>query len=430
MSVDRSKAPETHEFPYRKIPAERTLVTDGRVTVHIIDRGDIPVGRVDIMYMYGSRHSTVQLGSATYANALAPMLLEGTKDMDSAALAEVFDFAGAEVQAAASETALRVSVTSLNESTPDLLRTLATVINNAALPADKFGIIALQALQKFEISQTQPARIAADRLRTVMAGEGHPYLRAARRSDFTDLSHDSLVTAWQTATAHTDLHIFFSGKLTADLEEALTDLARALRPTPATDLYTVPVTPMSALPPVTEHIDMPQSLQTAICAGIPTIGREHPDYIPLRLTVMALGGYFGSRLMTNIREEKGLTYGISAALLGTYEGAYAMISAQCAAGTGELVLGEIKSELTKLAEDGMGADELRRLRQYAASQLMGTLDTPMAIADYYINRLSVGTPADYFGAQQRAIAALDSPTLRRMAATYLRPERLRTVTCG
>ena len=178
------------------------------------------------------------------------------------------------------------------------------------------------------------------------------------------------------------------------------------------------------------HTDFPESMQNAIAMGIPAISRHHEDYVPLRLTVMALGGYFGSRLMTNIREEKGLTYGIGAALMGGHEGSHAYISAKCDSNFTDKVISEIKAELVRLASDPPRGEELERLRMHAYVSLLEILDTPKSIMDYYRTMLIAGTPADYLERQLKGITGLSSDVISEMASKYLRPELLRTSIAG
>ncbi len=182
--------------------------------------------------------------------------------------------------------------------------------------------------------------------------------------------------------------------------------------------------------PQTRRITKEGAFQDAIAAGMPGPDRSHSDYIALRLTVMALGGYFGSRLMLNIREEKGLTYGINAALMGTPEGSMLNIAAQCDGRSTDTVISEIGAEMRRMVTDPPTGEELRRLKLHASTDLAEILDTPTSIMGYYANRLYVGTPDDYFERQQKAIETLSPDIISEMAARYLDPSRLTIVTAG
>ena len=145
---------------------------------------------------------------------------------------------------------------------------------------------------------------------------------------------------------------------------------------------------------------------------------------------MALGGYFGSRLMTTIREEKGLTYGITAALIGSQEGAYLKISAQCDKSFTAAVLDETRNELRRLVTDPPRGEELQRLKLHAQSALAEMLDTPQSIATYYITELLVNTPTNYYDMQQDSIDAFGPDKCAALAEKYLNPDKLLTAIAG
>lgn len=184
------------------------------------------------------------------------------------------------------------------------------------------------------------------------------------------------------------------------------------------------------MPPATSVTDRPESLQSAVVLSIPAIARTHPDYNFLRLTVTALGGYFGCRLMTNIREDKGYTYGITASLIGSHDGSYITVSAQCDKRYTEALIDEVRNELRGMVTRPLGADELSRLRFNAASDLASTLDSPMNMMDYYELQQTVGTPPGYFDARQDALADITPEIICAISQKYLDPDALRISIAG
>jgi predicted Zn-dependent peptidase len=145
---------------------------------------------------------------------------------------------------------------------------------------------------------------------------------------------------------------------------------------------------------------------------------------------MALGGYFGSRLMSNIREEKGLTYGISASLCGNYEGAYVEIDAQCDASFVEQVVEESRKEIASLWENPPRDEELHRIKLRVWSSLASIADTPFATSDYYITRRIVGTTDSYFQDQMEALKNLTSHRIAEIAKKHLNPDALTVAIAG
>ena len=171
-------------------------------------------------------------------------------------------------------------------------------------------------------------------------------------------------------------------------------------------------------------------MQSAIKIGIPTILRTHPDYIPLRILITALGGYFGSRLMQNIREDKGYTYSISALLIGMRNNSCITISSQCATAYTQKVIEEIIKEIHKLQTEPISTDELERVKAYMRGDLAKTTDTPFTLSDYYCAAITNNIPEDYFIKQSMAIDNITPATLQDMAIKYLATNQMLTIVAG
>ncbi len=163
---------------------------------------------------------------------------------------------------------------------------------------------------------------------------------------------------------------------------------------------------------------------------IPAISREHDDYEMLRITVCALGGYFGSRLNANIREAKGLTYGIGASIIGIDGYGAINISCQCDCQYVDTVISEIRHELDAMRSGDYSADELARLKRFYMTSLSGILESPFSIMDFYESGLIADIPSDYFKQQLDALEVLSPITLSEMATKYFNSEAALTVVAG
>ncbi|MDE7408183.1 MAG: insulinase family protein, partial [Muribaculaceae bacterium] len=157
---------------------------------------------------------------------------------------------------------------------------------------------------------------------------------------------------------------------------------------------------------------------------------EHHDYVDLRCAIIGLGGYFGSRLMTEVRERQGLTYGISAALFGYPEAGIMMIASQTDNRSAQKLIEATKREILQLQEGPMGAAEFERLRRYIYSQLLSTLDNPFTIMDYY-ETLKLNFIADgYFQRQIDALSSMTPERLRRVMADHIDITKMKTSVAG
>lgn len=427
--LDRRQRPAVSSFSFREMPPCHVSTLDNGVRLHIIDNGTMPVNRVTIVAGYGAENGE-KATDVSAAHLLLPLFAEGTTDKSGAEIAHIIDYEGAMIETPVTELFTCLSLTSLNCATPRLTPLLTDIFRNATIPDEAFRAVRSRSAQRYEIQCGNPATVATRGMVPLVYGPHHPLRHRIDSETIMATEVDMVRHVHASARDKATIDIFAGGKMDKSTVDAITALGLSLRDKKLDSPLPLAVHPFKFAEAQRIAIAMPESLQTAISISIPAIPRSHPDYNNLRLTVMALGGYFGSRLMTNIREEKGLTYGIGASLLGNLDGAYVTISAQCRAGSADTVISEIGNEINTLATEPMGADELSRLRQYAFTQLMSTLDSPFSITDYYRNMLMLGIPEDYFRQQFEAITTLTPQTIMEIAGRYLAPEGMRIVTAG
>ena len=168
-------------------------------------------------------------------------------------------------------------------------------------------------------------------------------------------------------------------------------------------------------------------MQSAIVMMIKAIPRKHPDYFKLRVLVTVLGGYFGSRLMSNIREDKGYTYGINSSLSGRAFDGYIGISTECDTQYTWQVIEETKKEMRRLQEEPIPQQELDIVKRHMLSDLVKTLDTPFNIGGYIGNMFCYGVYPEYFNEQVQEIINVTSDQLLTIAQRYFDLEKLRVV---
>jgi len=177
-------------------------------------------------------------------------------------------------------------------------------------------------------------------------------------------------------------------------------------------------------------VDKDDAMQSSVVFLQNSIMRNHPDYIKLRIVITALGGYFGSRLMKNIREEKGYTYSIGASLLCTKNLSYINISSECdTAYTAELIK-EVKIEIEKLRAQEMDNEELSTLKNCMLSDLVKILDTPLSMAGLVTSHLFYSTGTDYFNKQREIIENITAKDIKEIAFKYLNIDNFYIVVAG
>jgi zinc protease len=158
--------------------------------------------------------------------------------------------------------------------------------------------------------------------------------------------------------------------------------------------------------------------------------RSHADFAGMKVLNAILGGYFGSRLMNNLREDKGYTYGIGSSVVPLRKGGYFVISGEVGAGVTKEALSEIKFELNRLCAEQVGESELSLVRSYLTGEMLRAVDGPFAQADLYRELIEDGLEISHFEELIDTIRHINAQQLQDLAIRYLSPDDLFTLVVG
>ena len=177
-------------------------------------------------------------------------------------------------------------------------------------------------------------------------------------------------------------------------------------------------------------VDRPGSVQASIRLGGPAVRREAPDYPALQLANLAYGGYFSSRLVENIREDKGYTYGPHSRISHSAAGSRLVVDADVATAVTAPALLEIWYELGRMATLPITAEELENVRQYAVGSLALSISTQAGLASTLSALIGVGLGLDWLREHPRRLAAVTLEETFAAARTYLAPSGMLAVVLG
>lgn len=426
MSVDRTTAPAVSEIGRMAVKRPVTMTLDNGVELTVLDSGEMEINRLTVMTDGGVTEAPM----AEIAMVTPDALREGTTTRSGADIANVLEDNGAWVKSLGHMHHTTLTTFSLNSRFDDVLPVVLDMLENPTFPEREVASIVDRAAARMEVNLSRVGYHASMELERLVKGANHPSVKEATPEQIRNIGPDAL-REWHSRTlAPGHCRVFLSGRVDDRMVERVERAfgARQGRGEGVEPLY-VSHTPSGNHERV--FVERPGALQSAVAMGCSTISRESEDYVDLRIAVMALGGYFGSRLMANIREDKGYTYGIGAALLGGREGAMVQISTEAGNEYRDAVVDEVLIELERLKDAStFGADELDRLKRHLMTSLASTLDTPFTMMEYYENMVLSSTPADYFERQQRAIRAIDGERIARVAQKYLKAEDFYTVIAG
>lgn len=408
-TLDRTIPPLTNPFGRLVIPEPKHSILDNGIPLSIIGNDTDDVILLSIVWSGG----IAEAQSPATAALASIVMREGTSNHTGAEIAETLEYNGAQLSILPSPHFTRIDLKSLKSRFEQILPAIIDIFQNPSYPEHEFNILRENQARSLEIEREKVDFHAANAMNRLVMGDRHPLASESTPESVRAISRSDVMAFWRKIFCACPAHIYMAGHITPDIEHLVNKHIGSIRfeTEPAAQINI----PFMASSLRETFVSRPESLQSAVRLAIPTIGRDHPDYTSLRLLVMALGGYFGSRLMANIREDKGYTYGINAYLLGYREGGVMMIGTQCDNSYVEALIGETKQEIARLSSGDFSAEEIERIRFNAMSQLASMLDTPFTITDYYRNHLLSDTPADYFYRQQEAIAALSAENLASLA---------------
>ena len=418
MKLNRAIAPPIKEFEKLEIPQCRILVLDNGIKLNIIDHGEFDVNRLTMSWLGGA----YDVDSFSALMLATELMREGTKLHTGAEIAENLDFNGAWLRNNFHSHHTSIVLHSLNNKFDSVLPIIVETITSPLFPLKEFEINREKIAKRKELNLSKVAYLSNQNNHQLIFGDNHPCAKDETVEEIYNISLNDIKEIQQNIFLPNGCELFLAGRITPQIEDIINNQLGQLTSTKEPLKHNI--IPISPSETKLNIIDVEDAMQSAITMSIPTIPRSNPDYIDLRYTIMALGGYFGSRLMTNIREDKGYTYGISASLLGNWEGGVATISTQCDNSYVKQVIDEVKKEIESLKYNDVDDDELNRLKQYAMTQIAGILDSPFSIMDYYENMRHVLTPPDYFYSMQESLNNLTSERIATLAQQYLTVNKL------
>lgn len=423
--LDRSQQPPLHEMEEYTIQHPVCQVLPNGVKLYILDTGDVEITRIDLVFDAGKQYQD-QVMQALFANR---MLREGTRSLNRAEIAEKLDFYGAWMDQNVAYDHAFVSLYSLNKYLPQTIDLLAQMVQEPVFDEQALEVVKQNNLQIHRVSLRKTSVQARRKFNKVVYGTDHLYGMMAEEADYQAINHEVLVSFYQRQYHSGNLSIYLSGHITDD---CITRIQQAFghpfgQIQPAVPRHNLEV----SLHPAAKHfVEVENSVQSTVVIGKSTIGVLHPDCLPLRMLITLLGGYFGSRLMTSVREEKGYTYGIFSMLNPTPSDNALMILSDCAHEFVQPLLDEVYHQIDLLQQERVGEDELTKVRSYLQGDLCRTYDSSLTLSDAWIYVHTQGLPDTYFHDYWQTISNTTAADLQRLACTYLCKESLTEVVAG
>ena len=295
------------------------------------------------------------------------------------------------------------------------------LITESVFPEQELDIYRQNMKQRLEVNLRKCEFIAGRLIDEYLFGFDHPYGIYSSAEMYDALDRGDLKSFHERYYVNGQAMIFVAGILPADLEASLNRIFGQL-PLNRTPLPTI----LHPVKPTLEKkhfiLNDPDGVQGAIRLARPFPNRHHPDYKPAMVLNTLFGGYFGSRLMDNIREEKGYTYGIYSHIQNHIGQTAWMVSTEAGREVCEATIREIHHEMKRLREDEIPDDELMMVRNYLMGTILGDLDGPFQIIGRWKNLILNGLDSQFFYDTLKTIREITPQELNALADKYLREE--------
>ena len=424
MILDRTTAPPSQKVAHVNIlKAEKTLLHN-QIPLYTIKAGEQPVMRLELIFDAGSRFDT----SGGESLFISKMLTEGTKNHKAAEISEFFDQFGAFIEINQSFERLAIVVHGMTKHLPKLLPMLHELISVSVIPAEEFQMHRNIASQTLKVNLEKTSFVASQVFREQIFGINHPYGKSINQTTIENISREAVVNFYEKQIKGKRFTVFLSGNFG---ETEIKEINESLGKISVKDIEK-PIEKSYASPEVGENlvVERPENLQSSIRLGRKLFNRSHPDFFKFIVANTIFGGYFGSRLMKNIREDKGFTYGISSSLIPQREAGYLIIGTDVKKEFTQQTLDEITKEINVLQTEKVSENELETAKNYMIGSFIGSLNTPFEVADRQKIVILDNLPNDFYQNYIKSINAISAIDVMEIANKYYNPEDMCEVVVG
>jgi zinc protease len=415
----KSPPPFVHTTTFDLINPLRKKLSNG-IELFFIPGGDQQVIKIELVFKAG-RWFEKSAGASHFTSQL---LNKGTRTKTSFQIAQLFDRYGAHVEIQPGLDFASVSIYGLTKYLSPVVDLLMEIISEPLFPEKELEQHKSIFIQNLKVNEEKTSFLASKAFRKKLFGDQHPYGKELEKQDIEVLTRDHLTEHYQ--AYYKDLTVFVSGKIDAGSQELLVSAFNGFK----NGAITSPIVHAGEANSFHEKIDKEGSVQSSIRMGKRSLKRDHPDYAKTVFAVHILGGYFGSRLMKNIREEKGLTYGIYASLHPLMHDSYFVIGADVNKENVNLTLDEISKELKILRTEKISDEELDTSKNHFIGSLQAEITTPFAHADKIKTIFTSGLPMNFYHQMILAVDAITAEEIMEVTEKHFQEQSLSEVAVG
>ncbi|NGM64085.1 M16 family metallopeptidase [Sphingobacterium sp. SGR-19] len=422
--LNRTVAPSRHDIQDIALVQPDEVVFDNGLRVFIFKAPTQELVKAEFIFQNIFNGSE----NALLHTCASHMLKEGTKMRTSAQIAEEIDFYGAYLMPEYSFDQTALTLYSLNKHLSAVLPVVHDILNDAVFPEAELETYIRNNKQTLQISLQKNEYVARRLFFKNLFGESR-YGRIPTEEAYDRLSREDLIALYQKQVQPQNCTLILSGNITEDVLKQIRELFDVQwQNTMETNRIISPEFPVFM--PTTIVEERTDALQSAIRLGMSTINRLHPDFPAIQFVNTLLGGYFGSRLMRNIREEKGFTYSIGSAFASLQHTGFFTIATEVGADSTQATLREIEKEFDILRNSQATEQEIALVKNYILGSILGTIESIFSHADKFKAVYFYGLDLSYYTRYNEIIRNMTAADVQRIANTYFDYDNLLKIVVG
>lgn len=411
--LDRTISPDFQTITSINIPPVQVITLSNGIPLYVVNVGEQPVIKVEFSFEAGNWQEP-QNGVSLFT---AKMISEGTSKHSSSEISEYFDKFGSFIESGQGLDRANFVVYGLKKHLPSLLPMVQELLTEAIFPEKELETIKNIQLQTLQVNSEKTAFIANKTFRKKVFGDIHPYGNSMTEEAIVGINQNSLIEFYKNYWQGKPYRIYLSGSVGEEEIKLIEQHFGSQKISQLIDNQIFTNNIISKGESIV--INKEGTMQSSIRMGKQLMTRKHPDFFTMLLLNEILGGYFGSRLMKNIREEKGLTYGISSNLALFGQAGYFVIGTDVKREFTQQTIDEIHKEIKILQTELISGSELEVVKNYMVGSFAGSLNTPFDIIDRYKVIFSENLPLNFYRNYIPNIGQISDIMLLEAANKYL-----------
>jgi zinc protease len=409
--LNRKTAPDFKEIDSINFQLPEISTLDNSIPYVEYNMGSQELIKIDLVFRAGVKFQSKPL----QASMTSKMLREGTTNFNSLEIANKIDFYGAFLETDLNSDFATVSLYALNKQLDYVLPMLKEVVTLSNFPQKEFDKKINIKKQQYIIGQEKVETLAS-KAYSHDVFKGTKYANKTTIESFDELSHEDCISFFNEYYNLNEMDVFVAGKVDSKVKTRLNELFGQKPLTHSIPEFEIGKSEFS---PSFQFIEKKEAIQSSIRIGSPLISYEHKDFNRLKVMNTIFGGYFGSRLMANIREEKGYTYGIGSVVMAKENMGNLIIYTEVGTDVTQATLDEIRKEIKLMQTEKVGEEELYKVKNYLLGSLLQNTDGVFDQLERYKTLYYFNLPNNYYSKYIEEVRATTPEEIITLANTYL-----------